>query len=117
MLAIRGATTIVTDEPELIKKAIKELVEEIFSSNKIEESEVISIIFSTTTDIKSYYPAKAFRDLGYDKIPLFSSMEPEIKDSLDHTIRLLIYLERPNSREVKHVYLNDAANLRPDLID
>lgn len=117
MLAIRGATTIVKDNPESIREAIKELVKAIWSSNGIDKSEIISITFSTTADIRSYYPAKAFRDLGYDKIPLFSSMEPEIEGSLNNTIRILIYLERPNSRDVKHVYLNDAANLRPDLVD
>ncbi|MFN2363648.1 MAG: chorismate mutase [Halarsenatibacteraceae bacterium] len=117
MLAIRGATTISKDNQESVQKAVVELIKEIWSSNGIDKSEIISINFSSTADIKSYYPAKAFRDLGYDRIPLFSSVEPEIEGSLDHTIRLLVYLERPNSRDVKHVYLNEAANLRPDLID
>ena len=117
MLAIRGATTINEDNKESVQNAVRELIKEIWSSNTINESEVISITFSTTSDIKSYYPAKAFRDLGYDNIPLFSSLEPEITGALDHTIRLLIYLERPNTRDVKHIYLNEAANLRPDLID
>ncbi len=117
MLAIRGATTINKDDQESVQKAVEKLIKEIWSSNGIDKSEIISINFSSTADIRSYYPAKAFRDLGYDRIPLFSSVEPEIKGSLDHTIRLLIYLERPNSRDVKHIYLNEAANLRPDLIE
>ncbi len=117
MLAIRGATTINKDSQESVQKAVEELIREIWSSNKIDKSEIISITFSTTADIKSYYPAKAFRDLGYDKVPLFSTMEPEIEGSLNYTIRVLIYLERPNSRDVQHVYLNESANLRPDLID
>ncbi len=117
MLAIRGATTINKDSQKSVQKAVEELINELWSSNGIQESEIISITFSTTADIKSYYPAKAFRDLGFDKIPLFSSVEPEIEGSLNHTIRLLIYLERPNNRDVKHIYLNEAANLRPDLID
>lgn len=117
MLAIRGATTISKDNQESVQKAVEKLIKEIWSSNGIDKSEIISINFSSTSDIRSYYPAKAFRDLNYDRIPLFSSVEPEIKGSLDHTIRVLIYLERPNSRNVKHIYLNEAAGLRPDLLE
>ena len=88
MLAIRGATTINKDNKKSVQKAVKELIKEIWTSNKIDKSEVVSITFSTTSDINSYYPAKAFRDLGYDNIPLFSSLEPEITGSLDYTVRI-----------------------------
>ncbi|MGM0419359.1 MAG: chorismate mutase [Bacillota bacterium] len=115
MFAIRGATTVKADTSAEIKSEVKKLAEQLFAANQLNRAEVVSIIFSSTKDITSYYPAKAFRDLGYSDIPLFSCQEPDISEGLVRTIRLLVHVDRDESRGCKHIYLNEAAKLRPDL--
>lgn len=113
MKAIRGATTVVADEPDEIRKSVKDLLENIARENKISEREMICILFSNTSDIRSLYPAKAAREAGFVLPALYSSAEPEIDGALPRCIRVLVLAETENS--VKHIYMRGAANLRKDL--
>lgn len=115
MKAIRGATTISNDSPEEVKLAVKELLTQIASVNRIEEEDIICIMFSSTCDIKSFYPAKAAREAGFSASPLYSSTEPDIQGSLKLCIRVMVLTEL--EREVQHVYLNGAKVLRKDLTE
>lgn len=113
MKAIRGATTVDFDSAEQIKERIKELLESICTQNSIEKDSIICIMFSNTSDIRSYYPAKAARECGFSGSALYSSLEPEIEGSLALCIRVMLLVDK--DIEVKHVYLHEAANLRKDL--
>ena len=73
MTIIRGATTIEKDEKEQIISAVKEMLDAIFSENDLKNDEVRGFLFSLTTDIHSYHPAKAARECGYDFAPLFAA--------------------------------------------
>jgi chorismate mutase len=97
MLAIRGATTIEYDSKENIIGEVSSLLSKLVNENKINKDEIVSIIFSNTADIKSFYPATAARVSGYDFCPLFSVQEPEIIGSLPLCIRILIFLDRKKS--------------------
>ena len=59
MTIIRGATTIDKDCQEEISVAVKELLDEAFKSNTLKKTEVKGFVFSLTTDIHSFHPAKA----------------------------------------------------------
>ena len=83
MTVIRGATTIAQDTKEEISLAVKELLDEIFTVNALEKDEVRAFVFSLTTDIHSYHPAKAARECGYDYAPLFAAIEPDINGGLN----------------------------------
>ena len=87
MTIIRGATTIEKDCKEEISLAVKELLDEIFSVNTLKKEEIRGFLFSLTTDIHSYHPAKAARECGYDYAPLFAAIEPEIDGALKLCIR------------------------------
>lgn len=115
MKAIRGATTIFRDAPEEVKYAVKEMLDKIFAENGLEHEDVICIMFSSTPDIKSFYPAKAAREAGYSSSPLYSSLEPEISGSLHLCIRVMLLVD--TDKDVTHVYLNGARKLRKDLTD
>ena len=113
MMVIRGATTILEDSAEEIRKAVKELLEQVQSRNDLKRDEMMSIVFSSTSDIHSYYPAKAAREAGFSGASLFSAQEPDIEGGLALCIRTMIFVERnfnPN-----HVYLRGARVLRKDL--
>ena len=113
MKAIRGATTVSCDSPEQIKESVKELLNQIFKVNNLNADNVVCIMFSSTADIKSYYPAKAAREAGYSIYPLYSSLEPEIDGALERCIRVMLLAEI--SAAPRHVYLNQAKSLRKDI--
>ena len=49
MVVIRGATTIPCDDKEEIRKAVKELLEQIESCNALKRDEFVSLVFSSTS--------------------------------------------------------------------
>lgn len=115
MTVIRGATTIEKDTPENIRAAVQELLEELFTCNQLQKEEVCAFVFSLTTDIHSYHPAKAARECGYDFAPLFAAIEPEIDGGLKRCIRLMLLTELNDKRAIKHVYQKEARTLRKDI--
>lgn len=115
MKAIRGATTVDTDSAETIKENVKELLNEIKIRNGLKEEDIVCILFSNTTDIRSYYPAKAAREAGFFFAPLFSALEPDIDGALKKCIRVMVVIN--GDIPVSHVYLRGAEALRKDLTD
>lgn len=113
MTVIRGATTIARDDKEEIQKSVKELLEQIETRNNLKKDEIVSIVFSSTTDIHSYYPAKAAREAGFYSCSLFSAQEPEIDGGLPFCIRAMLFVEKNVSPS--HVYLRGAKVLRKDI--
>ncbi len=115
MKAIRGATTIESDTPECIREEVKRLLLEIERVNGLAAKDIICIMFSTTDDIHSFYPAKAARESGFESCALYSSVEPEIGGALKMCIRVMLLCE--NVENIKYVYLNGAKKLRGDLTE
>lgn len=113
MIAIRGATTVENDSPQDIKESVKELLLKTVEANGLDESGVICIMFSSTSDIRSFFPAKAAREAGFFNCALYSSVEPDIEGSLKKCIRIMILAE--SAAAPRHVYLRGAAGLRKDL--
>lgn len=117
MRGIRGATSVGTDTPELILKATRELLEETLRANGIETfEEVVSVIFTMTTDLTSTFPAEAARTMGMNFVPLLCASEIPVPGSLPRCIRILLHVNtEKNQREIVHVYLHEAKKLRPDV--
>lgn len=113
MNVIRGAITVEEDTPAQIKEQTAKLLREIAGQNDLKEENVKAIVFSTTQDIHSYYPAKAAREAGFEKAALFSAAEPDIVGALPLCIRVMILAENLTDKE-KHVYLDGASVLRKD---
>lgn len=113
MTVIRGATTIAEDSPEEIRAAVRELLEQIESRNFLKREEVVSIVFSSTSDIHSFYPAKAAREAGFEGCSLFSAQEPDIEGGLRLCIRVMLFVEKNDAPH--HVYLRGARVLRKDV--
>lgn len=113
MKAIRGAITVKEDSAEQIKQAVRELLTEITAKNAIKFGEIICIMFSSTQDLTSYYPAKAARECGYSSCALFSSVEPDVVGSLAKCIRVMVLVD--NDKQPAHVYLGKAECLRKDI--
>lgn len=113
--AIRGATTVETDEPAEIRAATGELLQQLVRHNGLTPSDVISAIFTLTPDLRSEFPAHAARELGWHDVPLLCTMEIPVPGALGHCIRVLLHVETARDRAaIRHVYLRGARALRPD---
>ncbi|MEC0089757.1 chorismate mutase [Paenibacillus macquariensis subsp. defensor] len=114
---IRGATSVTqNDEQEILQETVT-LLKEIVIRNEIEPEDICSVWITMTADLDATFPARAIRQLeGWDLVPLMCSVEIPVQGSLPQCIRFMIQVNTEKSqREMKHVYLNDARKLRPDL--
>ncbi len=113
---VRGATCAAEDSAEAIWEATRELMELLIEANGIEEDDVASVIFTTTPDLTAAYPAKAARDLGWTQVALIGTQEMNVPGGIPRCVRVLIHWNTPKSNaELRHLYLKEAAALRPDL--
>jgi chorismate mutase len=114
--AVRGATQLDVDEREHLLERVAELVKEVLRTNALEHDDLISIVFTATSDVHSEFPAYAARLMGMTDVPLLCARELEIDGSMPRVIRLMAHVETDLRRdEITHVYLHGAAALRRDL--
>lgn len=114
--AVRGAVQVDVDEREEVLARTRDLVSEVIRANDLSLDDFISVIFTSTADLVSEFPAVAARELGMGDVPLMCARELEIAGSMPRVIRLMAHVETPRARsEVKHVYLNGAQALRRDI--
>ena len=115
---IRGAITVTADQPDLILRATRELLEAMLEANEgMCPEDVGSAIFTVTDDLASTFPAQAARQMGWDMVPMLCGREIPVPGSLPRVIRVLVHwnTEVPQ-KEIVHVYLREAVKLRPDLV-
>jgi len=115
LCALRGATTCESNSVESITLAVEELLLELVSRNNLVPDQIISIIFSVTSDLDTCFPASiARKKTGWEKIALLDCQQMFVKEDLSKCIRLLAYVYLPNEQAPKNPYLRKAKNLRPD---
>src|SRR5216117_3420046 len=112
---LRGATTATGNTSEAILEATEELLAALRDANGFEPRDVESAIFTSSPDLTAEYPARAARRLGWTDVLLLGAAEVAVPDGLSRCVRVLLhfYTTKPQ-RELKHMYLRDAAKLRPD---
>lgn len=114
--AIRGATTLDTDERDHLIERTQELIHAVFERNEVAEEDLVSIVFTATDDISCAYPAEAAREAGFVHTPLLCARELEIVGGIERCIRVLVHAYTDRAKqELRHVYLHDARQLRTDL--
>lgn len=114
--AVRGATTVDRDEPELITEAVHELLNVMQQRNSFVAGMVVSAIFTMTEDLRSEFPARAARLGGWTEVAMLSTIEIPVPGSLERCIRFLVHVEFDEPRTgVQHVYLRRARMLRTDV--
>jgi chorismate mutase len=116
LLAVRGATTVARDDPDEIRAATRELLEALLARNALRTDDVVSALFTLTPDLRSEFPARAARELGWVDVPLLCASSIPVAGALPRCVRVLLHVETARERaELIHVYLRDAGGLRPDL--
>jgi chorismate mutase len=112
---VRGATTAEDNSAEEILRATRQLLAVMIRQNDIVEADVASAIFTTTTDLDAEFPALAARQLGWLNVALMCGHELDVPGSLRRCVRILLHwnTDKPPD-EIIHVYIKEAAGLRPD---
>ena len=112
---VRGATTAEANTREAILAATHELLCLMIEANTVRPDDVASAIFTTTIDLDADYPALAARALGWHDVALMCMHEMNVPHGVKHCIRILLHWNSEvAARDVKHVYIKGAVNLRPD---
>jgi chorismate mutase len=112
---VRGATTAEANTGEAILEASRQLFALMIRQNGIREEDVASAIFTTTPDLDAEFPALAARQLGWLNVALMCHHELDVPGSLRRCIRILLHWNTDEpAAEIHHVYIKEAANLRPD---
>jgi chorismate mutase len=115
---VRGATVAAEDRSEVILSATRELLVELLNANpEMRTEDIASALFTMTGDLIATHPARAAREMGWQTVPLMCAQEIPVPGSLTRCIRVLLHwnTELPQSA-IQHVYLGEAAKLRPDLL-
>jgi len=113
---VRGATTTGANNRDEILTATRQLLALMIRLNDIQAADVGSVIFTTTIDLNAEFPALAARQLGWTEVPLLCTHELDVPGSLPRCIRILVQWNTSKTQaEIRHVYIQDAVKLRPDL--
>jgi chorismate mutase len=116
--ALRGATTVEADTTEQVTERVQELLRTLMERNELVEDDVISIIFTATSDVTSTFPATAARGIGFGSVPLLCASEIDVPGATPLCLRALLHIQTTRQRsELHHVYLHGAHGLRDDLPD
>lgn len=114
--ALRGATTADADTKEQVAERTVALLAAMLERNGVAHEDLISIIFTTTPDLVSMFPATAARTMGLGDVPLLCASEIDVAGATPRCIRILLHLTTGRARdELHHVYLHGARALRDDL--
>nr|WP_211084024.1 chorismate mutase [Cylindrospermopsis raciborskii] len=115
MRAIRGATTVAENSVVAITEAVTELLNELEDRNQLRPTEILSVTFSVTRDLDAIFPAAIARSRPlWDSVAMLDVQQMYVEGSLQRCIRFLIHAYLPTSSPIHHVYLRQAAKLRPD---
>src|SRR5688572_871555 len=91
VVGIRGATTVEADSLEEILDATQDLLVRMQELNGFSPDDLASIIFSSTHDLRSTFPARAARRLGWVQVPMLCTNEIEASSSVPRCIRVMIH--------------------------
>ncbi len=113
---VRGATCIGQNTAEGILDGTRRLLLALQDANGFAVDDIVAAFFTVTPDLNAAFAATAARELGWDRVPLLGAVEADVPGALARCVRILlqVYTVR-DALEVHHVYLGEAARLRPDL--
>ena len=114
--AARGAIVVGEDTPGVVLAATTRLLGALIERNTVAPEELISILFTTTEDVRSVFPAEAARTMGLGRVPLMCAREIPVDGAMPSVVRVLMHFHTEAALdEITHVYLDGAETLRDDL--
>ena len=115
LVALRGATTVDRDESGDTRERTAELLRELLNRNALAVEDIVSIVFTATSDLQADFPAVAAREIGLSHTPLLCAQEIPVAGAVARCVRVLIHCYLSIGAKAHHVYLHEARQLRLDL--
>ena len=113
---IRGAINIAENSKEEILSKSRELLEAIVKANRVKAADIAAAIFTLSPDLNADFPAYAARQMGWSDVPLMCARELDVPGAMARVIRVLLLVNsKIPASKIKHQYLGDTPQLRPDL--
>jgi chorismate mutase len=114
---VRGATTVDSNTVEAIVEATKDLLAAMIKANEIDVDDIASAFFTTTPDLNAEFPAAVVRaHFGWDNVALLCGHEMNKPGALGMCLRILLHINTDKgARDIRHIYLKGARQLRPDI--
>lgn len=114
---IRGAIMADANTEPAILEATAVMLKAMASQNEVDADDIAGIVFTVTPDLNAAFPAEAARrHLGWHQVPLMCTQEVPVPGALPRCVRALMFVNTTKTAdEVRHVYLQGAERLRPDL--
>jgi chorismate mutase len=114
---VRGATVAKANTKEAIIETTREMLLRMVEANGINPDDIASALFSTTRDLNAEFPAIAARQIGWTDAALMCMHEMDVPNSLPMCVRVLVHWNTDKrASDIRHIYMNGAERLRPDLI-
>lgn len=115
---LRGATTTRENSRAAILAATRELLERLVARNGLAVGDIASAFFTVSDDLDAAYPALAARELGWNEVALLCAREIPVPGGVARCIRVLLHINTTKGQgDLRHVYLHEAAALRPGFAD
>ncbi len=115
MFAVRGAVRVERNDRDVILGGARRLLREIVARNGLSTERVVAAHFTMTPDLDAAFPAYAARELGWSEVPMLGAQETPVPGAPDRMLRVMLLVD--GEGEARHVYLGEAARLRPDLAE
>lgn len=114
---IRGAISVEANTADAIHAATRTLLEALMAQNDLIPDHIVSVFLTCTTDLNAAFPGYACRQIpGFDRVPLLGAQEMDVPGGLPFCLRILLQVNSDKTLdEIQHLYLGEAAKLRPDL--
>src|SRR5919109_3608647 len=90
--ALRGAITLEHDTKDQVIERTARLLHTMMERNAVRKSDLVSIIFTATGDVRSEFPAAAARSIGISDVPLLCARELDVEGAIGLCIRVLMHL-------------------------
>ena len=113
--AVRGAVQATGNTADEIGSARRELILALMDNNSIGPDEMVSILFTATSDLDADFPATAAREAGLSSVPLICAREIPVPGTMERVIRVLVHFNAPDGHRTVPTYLGRTEELRDDL--
>ncbi|MFW6191929.1 MAG: chorismate mutase [Gemmatimonadota bacterium] len=113
--ALRGAIRVERNDRDVIYRGTQRLLTAMMERNALDQDQIVSAFFTMTPDLNADFPAYAARELGWTDVPMLGAQETAVPGALDRVVRVLLHVR--STAPPRHVYLGEAAGMRPDLAE
>ena len=88
--AVRGAITVAEDTPDEVVSATRLVLEDMIARNGLSPDDMVSLIFTATSDVTSQFPAVAAREMGLTGVPLLCATQLALTQQPPSQLDLLL---------------------------